>query len=305
MLRAANEESLPAILSDAACALGAVADRAGAKMLLAEATACAAEGSLALRAVLRASAKVAFWSGEPAKIVEHLAQTVLPEDPRARLESLLLLAIAVSWLDGHPALARSLGYIARAEALIRSELAAASAPGLAREDPLALVQWAKARLLSFNFAGDHARSAEIADEAVALSRCAGLRFEVAAHLCNAGEQYLYLGQREEARARFLESIEIGRDMGDERLVTPNEILLAHLDGCADRLGQIAEKTRAASDFWLELTALYWQGTLPASTSSREADAREALTRALHLARQVKVRSMEIDCVKALEALGGA
>jgi tetratricopeptide (TPR) repeat protein len=300
-LRSANEALLPAILADAACALGAVADQAGARRLLAEATARASDDTLALRDVLHASAKVAAWNGEMALVAEHLLQTVLPFDPRARLESLLMLAMAVAWVDGRAGLARGLGYVARAEALVRSELPRASGEEAAREDPVAQVQCAKSRLSCFSFAGEHARGAEVAEEAVALARRAGLRFDLAAHLINVGEQYLYLGRRDEARASFQEALEIALDMDNDRAAKLCEIFLAYLDGSADRLVRAADAARAENVAFVEVLALLWLGRLLASSS--EDAARDALTRALHLAQEGRMRWAEDDCREVLETLG--
>jgi hypothetical protein len=289
--------ALPLILAQAACALGALSDFAGARQLLTEARERATEIEPQLRHVAYASAKVAFWSGDGGAAVALLAETVLPEDEGARTEMLLILAMAVVHIDGRAALARGLDFVSRAEAILGARLAD-DAPH--REDPVALVQVAKARFFCFFLAGEYARAAEEAERAVVIARRAGLRFDECAHLHNAAEQYLRLGERDRARATLLDSNRIARDIGADRSERQNEVLLAHLDGRADLLALLAATAQGARDAWLELNARYWLGTLFAERGAPEA--RRELERALNIATELKICTVAASCARAIAAL---
>jgi tetratricopeptide (TPR) repeat protein len=299
VVRAANGPSLASALANAGCALGAIADFAGARTLLAEASACAEDDPIRSLHVRYASAKIAFWAGELGTIVALLEDSVLPEEPRARLEMLLILAMAVVMADGRAALSRGLDLVSRAEAIL-----SASVDGEPpREDPVALVHCAKHRYFCFVFAGEYAKAADAAEEVIAIARRAGLRFDEFAHLHNAGEQYLRLGQRDRARVALEQSNAIAFEIGAERHQKHNDLLLAYLDGQPDRLETLAEAARTASDAWLELHSRYWLGHLLAST--RAPHARHALERALHLASELKVRTMADECARTLAELGAS
>jgi len=296
-LRAGRESShLAGMLADAACALGALADFVGAKRLLAEATARDAEDYARLRATRYAAAKIAYWENDGAAAVELLAETVLPADPGERFDILLILAWAVVMVDGRAALPRALDFVSRAEAIrgaggdLRSLL----------EDPIGRLQCAKARVVSFYLAGEYASGAEAAEEAIALARRSGLRFDECVHLHNAGDQYLRLGKHDQARLALTASSELAGDLGAPRMARLNDVVLAVLDGRAERLSLLAEDARRAADTWRELYARYWLGRLLASSGAP--DARTALEHALDLARKLKVRTMTDDCTRALTEL---
>jgi tetratricopeptide (TPR) repeat protein len=302
-LRSANASVLPDALVRAARALGALVDFAGAKRLLAEATARAKDDDLRVREARYASAKVAFWAGEMGTTVELLVETLLPEDPRERFEMVLLLAVAVVSLDGRPALARGLDFVGRAEALLGSHEEQERSPGESAEDPVARVHCAKARYFCFVLAGEYAKAADAAEVAIAIARQAGLRFEECAHLHNAGEQYVRLDDGDRARARLVESNDIAREIGSERNQKHNDVLLAYLDHDPDRIAGIADAARDANDRWLELYARYWLGHLLASTGA--SGALPALERAILLAGELKVRTMADDCARAVAGLAPA
>ena len=78
------------------------------------------------------------------------------------------------------------------------------------------------------------------------------------------------------------------------------MLLAYLDGRADRLVQIAEGAKAASDHWLELYARYWFGRLLAASGAP--GARRALEHALDIAVTLKFRVVAEDCTRAIAEL---
>jgi hypothetical protein len=291
-LRVAKYPGLVATLASAATAVGALADFTAARSLLDEATARAVGDDEVLGRIRYASATIAFWSGDAGSGVELLAESTLPEEPAARRQSLLMLACAVVMVGGRAALARGLDLVGQAEAV--------GANDDRTEDPIAGVLCAKAKQACLAFAGEHAKSAEAADEGAALARRAGLRYEECAQLCNAAEQYFHLGDRDRSRALALESNAIARDIGSDRAELHNDTLLAYLDHDPERLRQIAREASAASDPILELYAHYWLGHLLAET--RAPDSRPVLERAIRLARDLGIQYMADECTRVLAAL---
>jgi hypothetical protein len=271
----------------AATVLAVVGDSAGAARLLKEARDLAAEDLTALRSINHAAAKVAFLAGESGAVVAILSATVLPNDPRECIDMLLMLATETVAVDGREALARGLECVERAEA----DLAALG------EDHVLRLRCAKARLACFYYAGRHRDAAEAAEGVAALARQAGLRYEECAHLHNAGEQYLRLGDASRARAALMASHEMARDIGADRLRLNDEALLAYLDGQRERLEDLADAFRTSGDPWHELHVRYWLGRLLAAQAL--GGARAELTRALELARSLEVRLFVDDCQRAL------
>jgi serine/threonine protein kinase len=293
--------AFPTVLADAACALGAISDFAEAKKLVAEASAAADEDATQTRTVRSAAARIAFWCGELGASMDIASDTLLPENPRERLEMFVILAIATSCVDGREALGRALDFVNRGEALLAAQSAASDGvPDATREDPVMRVQLSKARHSCFYFAGEYATGLDAAEAALALARQAGLRFEECALLHNAGEFCLRLGDRDRARVALVASSAIARDIGDPRSQKHNDILFAYLDASAERLSQMAEAARSATDPWQELHSRFWLGHLLAST--RAPDARRSLERARELAGQLKVRTMANECAQAIAGL---
>jgi tetratricopeptide (TPR) repeat protein len=298
-LRAGVDRSLlAATLTHAAGALGALTDFESARRLLDEAKACA-EDEHQIRSARYTSAKVAFWACDGGAALALIEGAVLPDDPRARVEMLLILAWAVVTVDGAAAAARGLDYVERAEAILHaSEGERAGDP--AWQDPVARILCAKARCACFYFSGEHEKVIESAEAAVAIARGAGLRFDECAHLHNAGEQYMMLGQRDRARALLTESRDIARDIGADRNAKMNDVLLAYLDERREALEEMAAHARDGVDRFLELWSTYWLARLLAS--GRAPEARAALERALRFARTLEVRMMADECERALAAL---
>jgi hypothetical protein len=274
----------------AAKALAAVGDFAGAKGMLAEAEALAGHDPSALRPVSYAAAKVASLTGEYGAAVTILSGTVLPDDPRECVDMLLILATETVAVDGRAALGRGLECVERAEARLAS----------LGDDQVLRVRCAKARLACFYFAGRHQEAVDAAEALASLARHGGLRYEECTHLHNAGEQYLRLSDTARARASLSASHEMARDIGADRVRLHNEALLAYLDGDAGRMEALADGFHDAGDDWHELHARYWLGRLLASQSGL--GARTELTRALEIARALKVRLFVDDCVEALAPL---
>jgi eukaryotic-like serine/threonine-protein kinase len=293
-----GDAALVLVRAFAASALGALSDFEGAALLLAEATALAADDAGKLAQVRYSAAKVAFWGGKLGAPAEILSGAVLPADPRERLEVLLLLATATVSIDGRAALDRALDLVSRAEALVGVSMSEPHRPPA--EDPVGQAHCSRVRFLCYAGAGDYARAAEAAEAAVATARRGGLRYEECADLHNAGESYLQLGDSARARAALIESSELARDLGVDRVQFPNRVLLAYLDGDTDGLTRLAESSGAAADAWHELHARYWLGRLLASEGAPAS--RRELLRAQDLARELEVREMADDCARALAAL---
>ncbi len=275
------------ILVSAARAMGAASHIDVARELLSCAVELASNDHDLQRRTRYAAANIAFWAGEHGEIVRTLSDTLLPEDAHERLEMLLVLAPAVVAVDGHAALARGLGYLSRAEALVDS----------LGDDPVARVQWCKARMLCFFYAGQYGAAAEAAETAAGLSHAAGLRWEEALHLHNQGEHYLRTGQPERARLVLGWSNQIATDIGAERISALNATILAYLDRHAPRLREICDEYRAAHDRWHELHSRRWLGLLLAG--ERAPEARPELERALALARDLKLHVLASECEKEL------
>ncbi len=298
LLRVAKHPGLIATLASAATAVGALADFAAAKSFLDEATDLAAGDDDALRRIRYASATIAFWSGNAGSVVELLGESVLPEEPAARRQSLLMLALSVVMVGGRAALAHGLDLVSRAAATGGSSAFGANEGST--EDPVAGVLCAKARQACLSFAGEHAKAAEAAEEGISLARRAGLRYEECAQLCNAAEEYFHLGDRDRSRALALASNAIARDIGSDRAARHNDTLLAYLDRDPERLRHVAVIARDASDPILEFYAYYWLGHLLAET--RAPDTRAALERAMSLARDLGIRHMADECARVLAVL---
>jgi serine/threonine protein kinase/tetratricopeptide (TPR) repeat protein len=270
-------------LARAASALAALSDFTRAKELLERALSLASDDAERLQEIRWVAARVASWAMEYGEATEILNASVLPADARERLEMLLILAPAVVAVGGDEALSGGLECVSRAEELV-------SASG---DDPVARVHCAKARVLCFGLAGQHARAVEAAEKAVELSRHAGLRYEECAHLHNMGEQYLHLGESERARTALTSSLEIARDIGAEHPGLYDEALLAYLDADSARLEEIADGFRVANLESYERYTRYWFGRLLAREGASRA--RREFARGLDLARKLNVRRFADQC----------
>jgi len=296
-LRAATDaRGIAVVVADAACSLGALSDFAGAKRLLSEAMAIPTEEVLLPR-IRYCAARTATWAGEYRAAAEILSDMVLPEDPRERVNMLRILATSLVMRDGREALPHSLELVSRAEALAAADLSSgAGSP----TDPMASLQCLKARFFCFLYAREPANAVQAAQSALSLARRVRLRFEECAHLHNAGEGYLMLGQVDDARRCLEESSMIALDIGAGLVQLHDEVLLAYVASRADRIEEVVATSRTERKAWLELYACYWLGRLLAN--QRSSEARRALERALHLARELGARMMEEDCAEALSSL---
>ena len=277
-------------LAYAGCSLAALNDFGRAKEMLHEAAALAPPGSAGHDRVRLLSAQVAYLLGEIGDVVGLLRGVALPGTTQERIDTLLLLATGTAAARGSEGLSTALEHVAEAEQL-------------SADDPVAWVMCKKARFLSFYFGGDGRAAAAAAEEGVAFARRAGLRYEEAAQLHNAGEQYLRIGDFGKARSTLAQSLEIARDIGTDRVQGVDETLLAYIDGregvagAVERLVGLAERFRASNNSWYELNARYWLGLLYAGNG--DVRARAQLERSLRLARDLGIRSHEAECERAL------
>jgi hypothetical protein len=284
-LRDTADPALASALADAGRAVGLLGDLSAAHALLDEATSRAAGDEVMLRGIRNATARVAMLAVNASAVIGLLDESTLPDEPVARHQAMLLLATAIVMVHGPSALDRGLDLIRRAEAL---------------DDPLAAVERARARMACFAFGGEHARSAQAADEGAALARRAGLRFAECAQLHNAAEQYCLSGDLPRTRARLLDSTAMARDLGADLIERHNDMLLAYLDRDAARLAQIAEAMRAEGHPSLDLHAHQWLGRLLAET--RAPGARAAFQRTRQIASDLAIRHVVDDCDRALASL---
>jgi hypothetical protein len=297
MMGGTASTELPVLLAHAARAFGALSDFASARTALASAKAFAAEDAKQTRMIGFAEAKVAYLEGEWGTAVDVLSDTMLPEDPRQRLEMLLILATSIVSVEGNGGLPRGLDFVSRAEALL-PELADGT-KGHA-DSVVERARCSKARVMCLFFAGDYQQAARAAEQAIALAQKAGLRFEECAQLHNAGEFYIRVDEIDRARLSLAASSEIARDLGTELATRHNDVLLAYLDGRADLLEHLAHGAHESSHSWHELQARYWLGRLLAAR--KDDRARRELERAHDLARDLKVRYIVDYCTQALGAL---
>jgi tRNA A-37 threonylcarbamoyl transferase component Bud32 len=288
---------LAVVLADAARAMAALSDYVDAKKFVEEARVVAGGDELLRRQVRYASARIAYLEGDLGLTWDTLSQGILPEDPRERLELLLMLSMAVVSVHGREALERGLDFVSRAEALLPLPTHRGLQPNSPREDPVARVHCAKARAACFYFTGEYAAGAEATEETARLARHAGLRFDECSHLHNLAEMRVRLGEREAARAHLEQSESIARDIGASQVVYHNAILLAYIEGRGDDLARLGNEAREMNEPWRELHARYWHGR--ALHEQGVADARSALERALVLARALNVRSMAEECTQIL------
>lgn len=296
-LRAASDaRGVAVVLADAACSLGALSDFAGAKRLLSEAMAIPTEEALLPR-IRYCAARIATWAGEYRVVAELLSDMVLPEGSRERVNVLGILATSVVMRDGRKALPYALELVSRAEALVGADLSSA---GASPTDPLASLQCLKARFFCFLYGREPVNAMQAAQSALSLARRVSLRFEECAHLHNEGEAYLMLGQVDDARRCLEQSSLIALDIGAGFVQLHDEVLLAYVASHADRIEEVVAASHTERNGWLELYGCYWLGRLLADQGAPEA--RRALERAIHLARELGVRMMEEDCAEALSSL---
>ncbi len=277
-----------AAISRAARALGALSDFSGAKQRLASAQ---SRDDVDGRDELRtAVARVSFWAGEWGATAEALSAEVLPSDPRDRIDALLMLATSMVATGGATSLGAGLDFVSRAESVL---------DGLGT-DPVAQIRCSKTRHLCLYFAGEYGRAKEAARVEGMLAHAAGLRYEECISLHGIGELHVRLQDPIGARESLAKSDTIAVDIGAERMHLHNKALVAYIDGVREPLEAVAEKFRSSDNAWDELHARYWLGRLLAKRES--SGARSAFTRALDLARRLKVRVFVDDCTTALAEL---
>jgi eukaryotic-like serine/threonine-protein kinase len=278
------------LFSQAACAVAALSGFKEAKAFLARARALGGIDEPVPPCVLHATAKVARRAGEYGDAVAALSETVLPTDRRARIDILLVLATSLVAVQGHDALDAGLDCVSRAEGLLED----------VEDDPVARAHCAKARMVCFNFAGQHAQMAKTAEEAADYARRAGLRYEEGAHLHNLADALVRLGEFDRAREALVQCGELAQDMEVESIHLLNAALLAYMDRQPGRIEAVASHFQAANNGLCELHARYWLGRLLAAEKSPRAA--DELGRALVLARKLGIRAFADECTQAVAEL---
>jgi eukaryotic-like serine/threonine-protein kinase len=287
----ASHQVMAELFSQAACGVAALSGLKEAKAFLANARATMGVDEPLPPGVLHAAAKVSRRAGEYGDAVTALSNTVLPTGRRDRIDVLLVLATSMVAVQGRDALASGLDCVSRAEALLEE----------ADDDPVALAHCAKARLICFDFAGQHLQMAKTAEEAAAFARSAGLRYEECAHLHNLADARVRLGQFDEARQALAQSGELAQDMEVAWIHQINAALLAYIDGQSAKIEEVASLFHAAKNGLCELHARYWLGQLLAAQGSPRAA--DELGRALVLARKLGIRVFADECAQAVADLG--
>lgn len=96
----------------------------------------------------------------------------------------------------------------------------------------------KQRVLVYVFSRDFKAGVDESSRAADLARTAGMRFDAVAALHNLGDAARRLGDFPRAYASFVESRDLAKAMGHERLAALNRIHLAYLDGLRGAAGSL-------------------------------------------------------------------
>jgi tetratricopeptide (TPR) repeat protein len=246
------------------------------------------------RAALAALAEVANRQGDFRTALDAVEQASAlgPAEPAEEMR----LHIAAAMASG------GAGDIERAHAEIdRADRLAP--PG----DAVGACERAKVRALVRAFARDWRGSAEACAQAAEQGREARLLHDVAVNLHNQGESLMRLGELPRAWAVFQASLEVAEEIGTERLVNLNRLMLAFLDAAngSERagfaLGEHVTRAELNGWSWDAHTGRYLLGRLLRLRGDR-AGAREELERARELATVAENRFLVEDCERELGEL---
>ncbi len=266
-----------------------------ARRLLQGAVEKAAEWPDLVRAALTAEAEIAIRIGEfkPALFALDQARRVGAGDPSGQHRLLVATAQA---LAGAGQLDQALAALDAAEKLC------------ADGDPVLGGERDKIRALILGFRGDWQGCARASEVAAEQMRSAGLVHEVAVNLHNQGDALLRGQQLPRAYATLQASLAAAEEIGSDRLVNLNQMLLAYLDALSgaesanralvERIAQ-AEAQRWT---WDVLTGRYLLGKL-LGQSGDVAAARAELELTQRMAASMDNRLLVDDCARALAELG--
>jgi eukaryotic-like serine/threonine-protein kinase len=279
---------------DLALVLTALHHYKEARRLLQGAIESAAEWPELTRAALTAEAEIAIRIGEFKPALDALEKAQQAGPRSASEEHRLLVATALA-LAGAGRIDHALAALDRAE-----QLDAGSDPVLAGER-------SKIRALILGFRGDWQGCALASEAAAEQMRAAGLVHEVAVNLHNQGDALLRSGNLPRAYATLQASLAAAEEIGSDRLVNLNQMLLAYLDALSGDdnakklLGDRIAQAEAQRWTWDTLTGRYLLGKLLGRSGDLDAARRELeLTR--HMAASMDNRLLVDDCDRELREL---
>jgi eukaryotic-like serine/threonine-protein kinase len=244
-----------------------------------------------LRASLNAEAQLAMRQGLFKRTIaagERLAELGETEDS----ETLLTLALARAMA----------GDVEGADA----SMAKVEARGEPR-DAIEAVTRQKHRMLMLMAKHDYTTAAVVATELAALARAAGLRFDTAAALHNLGDIHDRLGDHPRAYAAFVESLELTRQLDQDRLSNLNRMHLCLLDGlrspegAQDRLKGLIRYADGHGYLWDVLEGRFLLSRLVAAHGDHDR-ARSLLQEVIEMARDYGHRLIEQDATKMANQL---
>jgi eukaryotic-like serine/threonine-protein kinase len=279
---------------DLALILGSLHRYKDARRLLKQAAAGAQSWPELLRSALTAEAEVALSQGE-FKIAVRALDKAGQLGPGDALEQHRLLVATAQSLGGVGEYERALAYL---------EQAAALAPP---DDVVLACQRAKVRALVLGLCGDWRGCAEACEQGAEQGRAAGLLSEVAVNLHNQGDSLMRLGELPRAYASLQASADIAEELGSERIVNLNKMMLAYLDAlngsesAQHALGERLAHAEAQRWTWDGLTGRYLLGKLLARRGDHDA-ARRELVLARQMARSTDNHLAVKDCDEELAQL---
>ncbi len=266
------------------------------RRLLALAVDAAAAWPELSRSALTVEAEVAIRQGEFRVALQALTQAEQLGKGDALEQHRLLVGMAQS-LGGAGDHDRALAYLDQAAAL-------------APEDDLVLAcERKKVRSLILYFRGDWAGGAKASEEAAELGRAAGLMHEIAVNLHNQGDSLMRLGELPRAYATLQASLAVAEEMGSERLVNLDRLMLAYLDAlngsdaAFDVLGERLAQAEAQRWTWDVASGRYLLGKLLAQRGD-SAGARRELGIARQMGESTDNKLVVEDCDRELAALEG-
>ncbi len=178
---------------------------------------------------------------------------------------------------------------------------------LAPDDVVHATERAKVRALILGFRGDWRGCAVECEKGAERARAAGLMHEVAVNLHNQGDALMRLEELPRAYAALEASRTVAEELGADRLVNLNRLMLAYLDalnGSAPARQSLSEhlaQAEAQRWTWDAITGRYLLGRLLVRRGNIAAAKRE-LGAALKLARSVDNRLVAEDCERELARL---
>jgi eukaryotic-like serine/threonine-protein kinase len=245
-------------------------------------------------AALTAEAEIAIRIGEFKPALDALERAQQAGTRDASEEHRLLVATAQA-RAGAGQLDRAL------EALDEAENLGAGA------DPVLAGERGKIRALILGFRGDWQGCALASEIAAEQMRAAGLVHEVAVNQHNQGDALLRGGELPRAYATLQASLAAAEEIGSDRLVNLNQMLLAYLDAlngaghAKKQLGDRIAQAEAQRWTWDVLTGRYLLGKLLGNSGAVD-EARRELELTRQMAASMDNRLLVDDCDRALREL---